>query len=100
MRIGVRSDIYKQSWPRKCLQERQTPYYCIFIEAHVPPPSCFYRAKCLHTQEDVRALIAMADLDQDGSISFSEFCRILQWEENPVDRNAVDGSNKQSASDD
>lgn len=36
---------------------------------------------CLWSQEDVAALLALADLDQDGSVCFEEFCRILQWED-------------------
>eukprot|EP00903_Cladosiphon_okamuranus_P011877 g11156.t3 len=31
-------------------------------------------------EEDVAALLALADLDKDGSVCFEEFCRILQWE--------------------
>eukprot|EP00752_Nemacystus_decipiens_P007342 g6568.t1 len=32
-------------------------------------------------EEDVAALLALADLDQDGSVCFEEFCRILEWED-------------------
>ncbi|CAM9985097.1 unnamed protein product [Ectocarpus fasciculatus] len=40
-------------------------------------------------EEDVTALLALADLDQDGYMCFDEFCRILLWEDGCKDTNGI-----------